>query len=177
MKQIARQTAVPLVCCNLVGGNDSLVFDGASSAFDARGRLVARGESFREDFWTIELPGGRGPVRKRDTDVARLTRALALALDYAEKCGLTAVLGPSGESIPPCGDPACGGARPDRVTGVAMPGPYSSGKPAGCPDPRGGWAAQIPSCRSSKSLPRPGARLRRGALPRPRASGPIRGAV
>src|SRR5262249_40414601 len=28
MKQIARQTRVPLVSCNLVGGNDSLVFDG-----------------------------------------------------------------------------------------------------------------------------------------------------
>jgi NAD+ synthetase len=129
MKQIARQTGVPLVSCNLVGGNDSLVFDGGSSAFDARGRLVARGESFLEDFWTIELPDGGGPVRKRDKDVARLTKALTLALsDYARKCGFsTAVLGLSGGiDSAVTATLAAEALGPDRVTGVAMPGPYSS---------------------------------------------------
>ena len=66
MAQIARRTNVPLVVCNLVGGNDGLVFDGASAAFDARGRLVGRGLSFEEDFWTIDLPGGRGPRPRRN---------------------------------------------------------------------------------------------------------------
>ncbi len=129
MKQIARQTGVPLVSCNLVGGNDNLVFDGGSSAFDARGRLVARGESFREDFWSIELPDGAGPVRKRGTDVARLREALVLALsDYAGKCGFsTAVLGLSGGiDSAVTATLAAEALGPDRVTGVAMPGPYSS---------------------------------------------------
>ncbi|HZI65792.1 MAG TPA: nitrilase-related carbon-nitrogen hydrolase, partial [Thermoanaerobaculia bacterium] len=61
MGRIARRTKVPLVSCNLVGGNDGLVFDGASAAFDSKGRLVGRSRSFEEDFWTIDLPGGRGP--------------------------------------------------------------------------------------------------------------------
>jgi len=129
MRQIARHTGVPLVSCNLVGGNDSLVFDGESSAFDARGRVVARGESFREDFWTIELPGGSGLVRKREPDVARLARALRLALaDYAGKCGFSsAVLGLSGGiDSAVTATLAAEALGPDRVLGVAMPGPYSS---------------------------------------------------
>ena len=129
MGQIARQTGVALVCCNLVGGNDSLVFDGSSTAFDAKGRLAARGEAFREDFWTIELPGGKGPIRRPEPEIARLRRALVLALaDYAGKCGFSsAVLGLSGGI-----DSAVTAALavealgPDRVVGVAMPGPYSS---------------------------------------------------
>jgi NAD+ synthetase len=129
MGQVARQMRTPLVCCNLVGGNDGLVFDGGSAAFDARGRLVARGESFREDFWSIELPGGRGAVRRTEGKIPRLRRALVLALsDYAGKCGFSsAVLGLSGGI-----DSAVTAALavealgPARVTGVAMPGPYSS---------------------------------------------------
>ncbi len=129
MKRIARQTGVPLVCCNLVGGNDSLVFDGGSSAFDGRGRLAARGESFREDFWTIELPEGSGPVRKTEGDVARLRKALVLALrDYAGKCGFdSAVLGLSGGiDSAVTATLAVEALGPERITGVAMPGPYSS---------------------------------------------------
>ena len=129
MRQIARRTGVPLVCCNLVGGNDSLVFDGGSSAFDGRGRLVARAESFREDFWTVEMPGGAGPIRKRETDVARLRRALVLALsDYAGKCGFaSAVLGLSGGIDSAVTSAlAAEAVGPEHVVGVAMPGPYSS---------------------------------------------------
>ena len=129
MRQIARQTRVPLVSCNLVGGNDSLVFDGGSSAFDAKGGVAARGEAFREDFWTIDLPGGSAPLRVPESEVARLRRALVLALaDYASKCGFSsAVLGLSGGidsavSAALAVD-ALGAAN---VIGVAMPGPYSS---------------------------------------------------
>jgi NAD+ synthase (glutamine-hydrolysing) len=129
MSRIARQTGVPLVSCNLSGGNDNLVFDGASSAFDGRGRLVARGESFREDFWTIALPDGTGPIRKKEPDVARLRRALVLALsDYAGKCGFSsAVLGLSGGiDSAVTATLAAEALGAERVIGVAMPGPYSS---------------------------------------------------
>jgi len=47
MRQVARGTGIPLVSCNLIGGNDGLVFDGNSLAFDASGRLVARGRACR----------------------------------------------------------------------------------------------------------------------------------
>lgn len=129
MGQIARGTRVPLVCCNLVGGNDSLVFDGSSGAFDASGRIAARGASFEEDYWSIELPDGKGPKRARDNDIVQLRRALVLALaDYASKCGFTsAVLGLSGGiDSAVTAALAAEALGPDRVIGVAMPGPYSS---------------------------------------------------
>jgi NAD+ synthetase len=129
MGQIARSTKAPLVVCNLVGGNDGLVFDGASAAFDPRGRLIARGAAFREDFWTIDLPGGRGPLPPLDSDVGGLRKALELALsDYAAKCGFTeAVLGLSGgvdSAVTAALAVEALGA--EKVLGVAMPGPYSS---------------------------------------------------
>jgi NAD+ synthase (glutamine-hydrolysing) len=129
MSQIARRSGVPLVHCNLVGGNDGLVFDGASTAFDARGRLTAAGKRFEEDFWTIDLPGGRGPSAPADADIPGLRRALVLALrDYAGKCGFrTAVLGLSGgidSAVTAVLAAEALGA--DHVHGVAMPGPYSS---------------------------------------------------
>jgi NAD+ synthase (glutamine-hydrolysing) len=129
MGQIARSTKVPLIVCNLVGGNDGLVFDGASAAFDPRGRLVGRGAAFREDFWTIDLPGGRGPLPPPDSDVGGLRQALALALsDYAAKSGFTeAVLGLSGGiDSAVTAALAVDALGPERVLGVAMPGPYSS---------------------------------------------------
>ena len=129
MSQIARRSGVPLVHCNLVGGNDGLVFDGASTAFDAEGRLLGAGKRFEEDFWTIDLPGGRGPSAPADADIPGLRRALVLALsDYAGKCGFrTAVLGLSGgidSAVTAVLAVEALGA--DRVHGVAMPGPYSS---------------------------------------------------
>jgi NAD+ synthetase len=129
MSRIAKRSGVPLVHCNLVGGNDDLVFDGASTAFDASGRLVGAGKRFEEDFWTIDLPGGRGPSAPADADVPGLRRALVLALrDYAAKCGFrTAVLGLSGgidSAVTAVLAVEALGA--DRVYGVAMPGPYSS---------------------------------------------------
>jgi len=129
MGQIARRAGVPLVTCNLVGGNDSLVFDGGSMAIDGRGRIVARGRSFREDFWTIELPEGRGPIAERDSEATRVRQALVLALsDYAGKCGFrSVVLGLSGGiDSAVTAALAAEALSPERVTGVAMPGPYSS---------------------------------------------------
>ena len=129
MRQVARGTGIPLVSCNLIGGNDSLVFDGHSLAFDAKGRLVARGRGFAEDFFVVEVPGKAPRVVRPPEDVALLERALVLALaDYASKCGFkTAVLGLSGgidSAVTAALAVEALGAR--NVTGVAMPGPYSS---------------------------------------------------
>jgi NAD+ synthase (glutamine-hydrolysing) len=129
MRQIARRTGVPLVHCNLVGGNDGLVFDGASTAFDGRGRLVGAGRRFEEDFWMIDVPGGQSARPDPESDLAGVRRALVLALsDYACKCGFeTAVLGLSGGiDSAVTAALACEALGPERVFGVAMPGPYSS---------------------------------------------------
>ena len=129
MAQIARRTGVPLVSCNLVGGNDGLVFDGLSSAFDEKGRVVGRSRAFEEDFWTIDLPGGRGPKPPEDSEIGGLRKALVLALaDYASKCGFfEAVLGLSGGiDSAVTAALAAEALGSQKVLGVAMPGPYSS---------------------------------------------------
>jgi NAD+ synthetase len=129
MSRIARRTGIPLVHCNLVGGNDGLVFDGGSMALDARGRLVGAGKRFHDDFWTIDVPGGRGPSAPPDFAIPGLRRALVLALrDYASKCGFSsAVLGLSGGiDSAVTATVAAEALGADRVHGVAMPGPYSS---------------------------------------------------
>jgi NAD+ synthase (glutamine-hydrolysing) len=41
--------------CNMVGGQDELVFDGGSLIFDQRGELMVRGKQFEEDFVLADL--------------------------------------------------------------------------------------------------------------------------
>ena len=43
---IARRDGIPVLMCNQVGGNDSLIFDGSSLALNARGELIAQAASF-----------------------------------------------------------------------------------------------------------------------------------
>ena len=141
MSRIARRSGVPLVHCNLVGGNDGLVFDGASTAFDAQGRLTAAGKRFEEDFWTIDLPDGRGPSAPMDEAIPGLRRALVLALrDYAAKCGFrTAVLGLSGRHrLRGDGGAGRGGSRAGARPRSGDAGPVLVG---GEPSRRGGSGA------------------------------------
>ncbi|MBI3011230.1 MAG: NAD+ synthase [Candidatus Omnitrophica bacterium] len=51
----ARRNRVAIAYCNLIGGQDELVFDGASLVLDARGRLVSQGAQFREDFLVVDV--------------------------------------------------------------------------------------------------------------------------
>ena len=58
----AADAQVPVVYVNLVGGQDELVFDGASMVFDETGALVAAGQQFVEDLLIVDLdvrPGFR----------------------------------------------------------------------------------------------------------------------
>jgi NAD+ synthase (glutamine-hydrolysing) len=56
--------------CNLVGGQDELVFDGGSVVFDERGELVARGAQFEEDLIVVDVDVG-GVFRQRLHDPRR----------------------------------------------------------------------------------------------------------
>jgi len=59
----ARESRLPIVHCNLVGGQDELVFDGAGLVLDERGRLLAQGRQFVDDFICLDLLAGkRGPA-------------------------------------------------------------------------------------------------------------------
>jgi NAD+ synthase (glutamine-hydrolysing) len=127
----------PVVAVNQVGGNDELLFDGASVAFSAGGELGARAHEFAEDALVVDVePRGaaRGPIRgtpdatSQGDDVAALTGLVVGTRDYARKCGFcSAVVGLSGGI-----DSALTAAiaaralGPGQVLGVAMPSRYSS---------------------------------------------------
>ena len=51
----AADNVVYLAFCNLVGGQDELVFDGGSVVFDGRGEMVARSRQFAEDLLVADL--------------------------------------------------------------------------------------------------------------------------
>src|SRR5918998_4446835 len=50
--------------CNLVGGQDELVFDGHSVVFDPEGKLVARADQFGEDLLLVDLYPARSLVQR-----------------------------------------------------------------------------------------------------------------
>jgi NAD+ synthase (glutamine-hydrolysing) len=80
---------VPLAFCNLVGGQDELVFDGHSFVIDASGEVIARAVQFEEELLVCELPDG-GPQRLAQPldDLAEVYGALVLGLrDYVRKNG------------------------------------------------------------------------------------------
>src|SRR5262245_6924990 len=98
LSQLAAKAKAPLVYCNLVGGNDELVFDGASLAFNAKGEVLAEGKMFEEDFVVVDLDKAPAIEHKSLPDEEKVYKALVLGLrDYMHKCGFkSALLGLSG---------------------------------------------------------------------------------
>jgi NAD+ synthase/NAD+ synthase (glutamine-hydrolysing) len=127
---LARKHRVPVVYTNQWGGNDDLVFDGRSCAFDTAGAPIARGRSFDADVVLCDLDS-RAPVAAPDDldPESEIWRALVVGTrDYARKCGFTrAVLGLSGgidSSLTAA--VAVEALGPAHVLGVLMPSPFSS---------------------------------------------------
>ena len=127
---MARRHAVPVVYVNQYGGNDDLVFDGRSCAFNAAGAPIARGRSFDADVVICDLDGGLPIAPPADVDAeSEIWRALVLGTrDYVRKCGFShVVLGLSGgidsALTAAIAVEAVGAAN---VLGVLMPSPYSS---------------------------------------------------
>ena len=112
-----------------MGGNDELVFDGRSLAFNGKGGVLASGASFAEDFVVVDLEDAPAIDIKETTDEELLQDALALGIrDYLGKCGFKAVvIGLSGgidSAVSASLAVAALGA--ENVRGVAMPSQYSS---------------------------------------------------
>ena len=126
----ARHRGIPLVYVNQVGGNDELVFDGSSFAMDARGNVIAAAPSFREDLIFVDTATGAGDRRENLANPREAVyEALVLGTrDYIRKCGFRQVLlGLSGgidSSLTAV--IAADAVGRENVTGVGMPGPYSS---------------------------------------------------
>jgi NAD+ synthase (glutamine-hydrolysing) len=130
----SRRFKVPLFYCNQVGGNDELVFDGNSCAFDSQGQLIAQAKDFEPDLLVVDLPSvsqSVAPTRieKHRTGVEAAYHALVLGLrDYVRKCGFkSVVLGLSGGiDSALVAALAVAAIGKDKVRGVAMPSRYSS---------------------------------------------------
>ena len=127
---VVRRQRVPVVYVNQVGGNDSLIFDGSSVAFAEDGRVAARAKSFEEDLIFFDSATGTGDMRPPiDDEFEAAYRALVIGTrDYVRKCGFPkVVVGLSGgidsALVAAIAADALGAVN---VTGVSMPGPYSS---------------------------------------------------
>lgn len=129
LRAVAQQHHVPVLYCNLVGGNDELVFDGNSLVFDASGHLIGAGAAFAEDLVLVDLDSPVAIQSEPVKPAAALHDALVLGLrDYTRKCGFkSVVLGLSGgidSAVTAC--LAVSALGPENVMGVSMPSQFSS---------------------------------------------------
>lgn len=90
------ETGLPVIYANLVGGQDELVFDGASFVLDARGALTHQLPAFEESLGLVELDGAQplpGMLAADPGLEASVYRALCLGVrDYVDKNGFPGVL-------------------------------------------------------------------------------------
>jgi len=127
---IARRDGVPVLLCNQVGGNDSLIFDGSSLALNGNGELIAQAASFCEDLVILD-PFTAPPLSEapHDDDTEAAYKALVLGTrDYVRKCGFKKVLvalsgGVDSALVAAIARDALGA---ENVLGIGMPSPYSS---------------------------------------------------
>ncbi len=132
-KLIANHAAthkVPVVYVNQVGGNDELLFDGASLVYDAAGALRARARAFEEDLLVVDpFSGGPARIEEYPAELESVWRGLVMGTrDYVDKCRFRdVVIGLSGgidsALVAAIAAEALG---PSRVHGVAMPSRYST---------------------------------------------------
>ncbi len=126
------EAALPIVYANLVGGQDELVFDGASFVMNVEGDVVAQCPAWREGLFLVELSaeGAAGPLARLPGEDAAVYAALVLAVrDYVGKNGFRGVhLGLSGgidsALVLAIAVDALGA---DSVHAVMMPSDYTAG--------------------------------------------------
>ncbi len=127
----ARRSGLPVAYCNLVGGQDELVFDGGSMVVAPRGEVIARAGMFSEELLLCEIGGSSegglvAPIPRIEDEIFR---ALVLGTrDYVEKNRFPgAIIGLSGgidsSLVAAVAAEALG---PSRVLGVTLSSPYTS---------------------------------------------------
>ncbi|HYW73186.1 MAG TPA: nitrilase-related carbon-nitrogen hydrolase, partial [Pyrinomonadaceae bacterium] len=126
----ARMANVPIVFVNLVGGNDGVIFDGASIISDRSGRIILQAPPFSEFVETVDLDCGVSDARcLPGDDIETVRSALVLGIrDYARKNNFTKVLlglsgGIDSAIVAALAAEAIGA---ENVLAVTMPSPYSS---------------------------------------------------
>ena len=131
----ARATGAPVVYLNLVGGQDELVFDGASLVAGSDGHILYRGAQFAEERFVLDIPaaGEDAPMGRAErvwmAPEEEIWAALVLGIrDYVGKNRFeAAVVGLSGGiDSAVTAALAADALGPDRVWGVSMPSVFSS---------------------------------------------------
>jgi NAD+ synthetase len=130
LSAIARRDGIPVLMCNQVGGDDSLIFDGSSLVLNARGELIAQAASFAQDLVLVDPFADNLAIASDEEDeTAAAYHALVLGTrDYVRKCGFKkALVGLSGgidsALVAAIAKDALGA---ENVLGIGMPSPYSS---------------------------------------------------
>ncbi|MFO0725480.1 MAG: NAD+ synthase [Myxococcota bacterium] len=129
VRHAAQRHRVLVAMANQIGGNDGLLFDGASIAYAAGGALIAEGRSFAEDLVFFDTERSPEIAEPKREPIADLVEALSLGIrDFFGKCGAKkAVLGLSGGiDSAVVASLAVRALGAENVTGLAMPSRYSS---------------------------------------------------
>ncbi len=127
LASVAQGLNCPLIYANQVGAQDELLFDGGSCAFDRHGSLIAQAKRWEDDLLIVDLEAA--PCAFPAENLEDLRRALVMGIrGYCHKTRHTrAVLGLSGgidsAIVAVLASEALGA---ENVTGLLMPGPYSS---------------------------------------------------
>ncbi|HEY0430315.1 MAG TPA: NAD(+) synthase, partial [Pyrinomonadaceae bacterium] len=126
----AKAANLPIVFVNLVGGNDGVIFDGASIVTDCLGKIILQAPPFQEFVGTVNLECGVADERcLPGDDIETIRSALVLGIrDYARKNRFErVVLGLSGGiDSAVVAALACEALGAENVLSVMMPSPYSS---------------------------------------------------
>ncbi len=130
LANIAKKYGVPVLYVNQVGGNDSVLFDGASMAFDSSSEMATRARDFEEDMVLFDTETQKGDLHPvSGTQVESVLKALIMGTrDYMRKCGFgKAVVGLSGgidSALTVC--IAVQALGREHVVAVFMPSQYTS---------------------------------------------------
>jgi len=126
----AKAANLPIVFVNLVGGNDGIIFDGASIVADAQGKIILQAPPFKEFIGTVDLNSDLADqFCLPGDDIETIHDALVLGIrDYARKNGFTrVVIGLSGGiDSAVVAALACEAIGAENVLSVMMPSPFSS---------------------------------------------------
>lgn len=129
------ESKIPLVYLNRVGGQDELVFDGASFCLSHEGELSVQLKDFQEEILEIDLTKlnnnwiCKGKINSISSNLEALYKSLVVSVrDYVRNNGFPGVvLGMSGgidsALVAAIATDALG---PQRVRAVMMPSPYTS---------------------------------------------------
>lgn len=134
LRDRATQNKTFIAYCNMIGGQDELVFDGGSLIFSPKGEIIARAGQFREELLIADLntakpEKSRGRVEKKIDSTGEVYSALVMGLrDYVRKNGFKKiVLGLSGGiDSALTAKIASDALGPSNVIAVSMPSVFTS---------------------------------------------------